>query len=933
MLDEPVSPESPTSPMTRSFDLSSSTIDELTSVLTDLNRAPSPAPSEHPPRCCCGQDDCENTVSWLDLRTKLETRLILSAEVGQALLQKHEAYVRQVEKSRNKRGSLKQANLTFSSDDGDEISSEEKLSREYDLLAREKAEIEKRLNHALVNNEVTEVSNRTLMQELQEARETISRLTAHHARSMGWDARLTAALKERDDMQQERDGESHRARLAESRFAALKDKTAKLQAEVRRLQELVEEKRQHRLESSDSIIQEAKLRLQTVGLTAQAEQDELAQVMETLVNDNEVLKRDNAELQRLLAETREDVHTLQQEVEEHRAATATFPPPRSGPTTPISRHFHTGSVSSVGRRSFNADPSPRSVPFNLEPMTPDSSRRPLSPVDSLAPPDRWNGFSFSRPGAPSDASHVSYEVEETSNEEDSPEVGRSKGHRPLLLLTRSRGIQTEPWLSVPSPTATLPSHMSHLSTPPDPRSESSSLAEASHTTALFDKATQLLNKMTQADALTLTTRLKRQNLKGADLSHLSRTTVSNIIAEAIELRSQFRNLLEDEKIVVTCTRKDLRVLFKLIKDMFMEMGQMRVTLNDVIFDPACAPRVSELSLNPSKAAAEREKQSQDLASRLQGASSWIAPISKFFTGTQRREQSPTGVSRAVSGQGPQSRLAPKLGPALAASTTTVNVEFSGAGVGRATTTLAPPQMITVTPVADAQVGSTAGPPTTSVNVMNIFAGAPKPQPVEQDPWVVLPRNTPRRVQSSYFGPGGGSATIGRSAMKKTNRLSRNVDAVIDAQQHPTGYDDEAAEDEVPALPERTRTLRRRGLSDSSIHSTFTSQGRDDGPDSPTSPMAINSPVHATFQSTNPLASALHWPDRTSVFQALTKTVNNLRMTATGGMTYIGAPPAGRSTPPADSRPHSPSTFDRPTAGSSRPASVAHKPRRSSRNLG
>lgn len=89
-------------------------------------------------------------------------------------------------------------------------------------------DVQQRLNHALVNNEVTEVSNKTLLQELQEARDTISRLTAHHARSMGWDTRLTSALKERDDMQQERDGEGHRARLAETKFAALKDKTGEL---------------------------------------------------------------------------------------------------------------------------------------------------------------------------------------------------------------------------------------------------------------------------------------------------------------------------------------------------------------------------------------------------------------------------------------------------------------------------------------------------------------------------------------------------------------------------------------------------------------------------------------------------------------------------------------------------------------------------------
>lgn len=75
---------------------------------------------------------------------------------------------------------------------------------------------------------MTEVSSKTILQELQEARTTISRLSAHHARSVGWDNRLSSAMKERDDMQQERDFESQRARLAESRFAALKDKTCEL---------------------------------------------------------------------------------------------------------------------------------------------------------------------------------------------------------------------------------------------------------------------------------------------------------------------------------------------------------------------------------------------------------------------------------------------------------------------------------------------------------------------------------------------------------------------------------------------------------------------------------------------------------------------------------------------------------------------------------
>ncbi|KAJ2930403.1 hypothetical protein H1R20_g6698, partial [Candolleomyces eurysporus] len=608
--------ESPpsSSPLTRSLDLSSSTIDELTSALTNV--ASSQEPESAVVLCCCGKEDCQNTAAWLEVKSHLEKRLILSAEVGQALLQKHEAYVRQLEKTQHQRTRSKQSWNGGRSDneDGQELSSEERLSREYDEVLKEKAELEKRLNVALVNNEVTEVSNKTILQELQEARETISRLTAHNARSVGWDARLTAALRDRDDMQQERDSESHRARLAESRFAALKDKTAKLQSEVRRLQEALEEKRQHRLESSETILTEARSRLEsvrknTVGTSARAEQEELTHVLESLVNDNETLQRDNGELQRLLSETREDVHTLQQDLEEQRANA--YPYPRSGPSTPLTRHFNNGSVSSLSVLSPNRRNLASETPGrNSEPLTPDSTRRPLSPLDSLVPPEsRLNAFSYPQSRRPSPSSTpISYDLEDDPNDESLSEAERPKGgYRPLMLLTRSRAVQTDP-ISNLSP---LAAHMSHLSTPPDPRSESSSLSESSHVTGVFERAISLFNKMTQADALTLTNRLKRQHLKGADLSHLSRTTVSNIVAEAIELRAQYRFLLEDEKIIVNCTRKDLRLIFKLLKDIFMELGQLRVSLNDVIFDPSCAPRVSEFALNPSKAAeaAQKERES------------------------------------------------------------------------------------------------------------------------------------------------------------------------------------------------------------------------------------------------------------------------------------------------------------------------------------
>lgn len=62
-----------------------------------------------------------------------------------------------------------------------------------------------------------------------------------------------------------------------------------------------------------------------MGQTALAAQTGITEVLESLVNDNEALKRDNAELQHLLMESREEIHVLQEEVEEQRAN----PPPRT----------------------------------------------------------------------------------------------------------------------------------------------------------------------------------------------------------------------------------------------------------------------------------------------------------------------------------------------------------------------------------------------------------------------------------------------------------------------------------------------------------------------------------------------------------------------------------------------------------------------------
>ncbi|KAJ6560173.1 hypothetical protein B0H19DRAFT_1376004 [Mycena capillaripes] len=614
-----------------------------------------------------------------------------------------------------------------------------------DELTKENKALEKRLTQALVNSEVTEVSNKTILQELAEAKATISRLTTSHGRSVGWDTRLSTAMKEKDDMQQERDSESQRARLAEARFAALKERTLKLQSDVCRLQNALEEKREHRLKSSESILVDARARLEalhrSVGAPLQ-EQPDLTSLLEMLVDDNETLKRDNAELQTLLADAREDCRALQEEVEDQRVN----PPPRSGAGTPshLRQHFRTGSVPSVLSPPYSFKRELRSL-RRYEPLTPET---PLSPADSATTFEtKWTFFGqpqFRYPGSPSRAS---FDIEETQDRDSTLE---KRTHKPLLLLARSRGVQTDPYPKPPTPGLYPPSHSPSSAT----SAYSDSLAPSNNTStsnpppsttlgALVERTQALLQRMQAADALSLTDRLKRAQIRGADIAHLSRSTVAGILSD---VGKQLRAGPQDNEL--RAGRRDVRALLGVLREMFTALGEMRVLLNEVVLDPASAPRVSEAAMDPKKNARAAEEQAHGAGSGNEGKG-WMAPLSKFFAGSpaggaEERERASTASTLAVPRPMPP-WFVPKLGPALAPSATTVNVEFSGAGVGHA-----------MTNTVDAAPGS---------GVIGIFAGAPRTH--APDPSIAIPHpKAARRVPPSLLSPAAAAARRGGVARER-----------------------------------------------------------------------------------------------------------------------------------------------------------------------
>ncbi|KAH8118771.1 hypothetical protein DFH11DRAFT_699408 [Phellopilus nigrolimitatus] len=857
-------PTSPNSQMANSLYRATATIDELTTTLAKISRAPTDNANLLP--CCCGRDLCEHRKAWVAFHGKLESRLIICAEVGQALLEKHDAYVRR--------------HASDISDDEDEnvysrpetptvrspLQDSQQETRVAELL-KENLVLEKKLNTALLNAEVAESSKKSVMQELDEAKETVSRLTVNQVKSTGWELRLNATAQEKDDLRQELHSERQRSKGAEAHVLALKDRCAKQQSEMSRLHDELEQRKQSRTELSEEILRDARARLQMVqqqqfGHTVVSDSPEVTQVMESLVADNEAFKRDIAELQNLLVEAREDVRMLREEVDE---AGVTPGADRKVSVTSVRRgHNHTFSwASSFGQAPFSPPiRSAASSTHPYEPLTPSTEARPLSPAESRAPSEkRFSPLASPRPKYPS--SHVSIDIEEGSLRTNTPETSEKKSpRRPLFLLTHNRGVQTDDinWSNLLGLTSRAQTDDGSSETPPGGHSESSSLADShAHAltiAALVDRANGLFTRMAQADARTLLNRLKRQRLAG-DISHLSHATVSAILNEVSSLRGHFRGVLEDERTVSTCTRRDLRALLALLREMFAELGQMRIALNDIILDPSSASHVSEVAMDPTKASDEARRASGRGATAAGG---WL--FSKLFGGTPPSEGKPTdsipGPLRATTGPSVSAasatmrqkppKIVPKLGPALAASTTTVNVEFSGAGVGRSVSNA-------LTTVADAEgeaARSTTPVPNAALSrgVMGIFAGAPQ----MQDPWVILPKSQ-QKPRASASNVNLRTAALTRSAGRWAgNRLSRNVDAVIDSDSAIHDSDDEEDDSNLPSsLLERT--LRPRGLSDSSIRSSFLNDENDeDNTDTPSGNASHPTVSSPTLRPRSSLAS-------------------------------------------------------------------------------
>lgn len=836
--------------------------------------------------CCCNKDDCPRALRARQEWRDLEADLRLSAEIGQALLRRHDAMQAKLQK---------QAEEYLQQRDG--LMS--RLTKSY----KETSALERELAQSNLNLEAGDSSNRALLYELDDARNQLTKLKASQARLSGADERNKSLERQLDDLKQELAAERKRAQAADA-------KSRKLELISTQLKEALNTARNGtsvdatattsnaRTLLDDDALRSARDRL-TRGLChqpsfslatdASTTSDDLhhqAQAISDLVRDNEALRNDNDKLRSLVDTCNEELDTLRSSVNNTITMVAS-------PVLDLTRFDEQASsyIEAQTAASFSVGPSATTaVITETRPTFSPQLHKDLQ--DDVADTDNLS----MRPPMPSHAS--------SNSSFTFPSVSTSAASFPEFSPAGVARSDSVAYTADSSATSQPPDSVAFA---PSSRSSATSRDTDKHTTDflqsdparrenrtaqlgnLLECIHRLFNRLSTADVDTLTRRLQRQNLAG-DAGHLARTTVHSILRDVDGLRDHFRKLIEaearnnarddssshskdlaNESLVA---RKDFFALLKAFRDILCELAKLRLCINDIHLNPGQAAKLlhdhlgantaEDRSLIPIPSAVNW------LGKMLLGGPS-VAPSTPLpgasIPAASLTVPDPTGAAGSKRGRPVAGRsisgnlgghLAPRASPAVVSSTLAVEVKGAHASAAESSQ-----QRLSVSPQAPVGGGLRAGPRpqrgrsqaslthVQSRNLSGLFAGS---------------------LTASYAGlgsaRGGLSDTHGslarasslrpREETSKTKKpwqrpLSRIVDddeisihrgRAIRQQVFDDSDDDDLEEDMKGSGNLLERTLRPRGLSDSSIRSTFVdlADGIGGGPISPAANRNRPSPI-------------------------------------------------------------------------------------------
>ncbi|KAF2470988.1 uncharacterized protein BDR25DRAFT_314160 [Lindgomyces ingoldianus] len=280
------------------------------------------------PRCCCGSQNCAFLAHNSSLLEGLERDVHKAAQLGQALLVRHEAYVADSERER------RQMTATIESLEKEKFELEQRnaqtIKANRDLLDQLE-----QLNDAVVQSDA-EV--RALTDTLHSTEEEIQRLSSLAARTQSLEAQLIDLEREQAHLQGALDSKIGDERTAMQRWRRAEKTIGDLQDQMDR----IEQEARHERERHEEIVSRMERRMAVGGelataagrLKAKAGQDQagspvVSHFVKDMLLDNANLQHGILELREMLMNSNEEVERLREQLRAHQPV-----PPAEGVSTP-----------------------------------------------------------------------------------------------------------------------------------------------------------------------------------------------------------------------------------------------------------------------------------------------------------------------------------------------------------------------------------------------------------------------------------------------------------------------------------------------------------------------------------------------------------------------------------------------------------------------
>ena len=304
--------------------------------------------------CCCGQPECETGRRVALQLRDMESDLQLSAEIGQALLQRQDAIVHRSQQE-----------------------AEEHALQRDQLLARlsqsirENQALERKVAQLTFNLEAADQSHHALLAELESVRHQLKKAKMQRTKSAGLDAKLLRATNELEDARAELAAERRRYSASEARAKQLLARQcSELRARVNEERERVSEERE-RADAERARSDKAATAwdaVQALIASDRASEDERVsqEMLRVLSGEHEALRSENEQLRALFDAANDEISELRELAE-------CVPVPRQeslaadlgdvlvpGTPHPDSPYACVGAVPEDGLDSSRSDVPPRS---------------------------------------------------------------------------------------------------------------------------------------------------------------------------------------------------------------------------------------------------------------------------------------------------------------------------------------------------------------------------------------------------------------------------------------------------------------------------------------------------------------------------------------------------------------------------------------------